>query len=71
MKAKLLFDLPTDRDDFTLATHASDYWLALWDFNQYITAIVNGKREEPTVDEMCIEWATVLEERGVDVYEIS
>lgn len=43
MKAKLIFDLPEDKDDFTAASKGMDYFLALFDMAHYLMATVRGK----------------------------
>lgn len=35
-KAILEFNLPDEKDDFTAATKGIDYWLCLWDLNDYL-----------------------------------
>ena len=36
MKAKLIFDLPDDKQEFNLANSALDLCSFIWDFQQYL-----------------------------------
>ena len=36
MKAILEFNLPEDKQDFNLATKASDWWYVCWQMDQYL-----------------------------------
>ena len=36
MKAKLIFNLPEDNDDFKLATKASDWWNVCWEMDKWL-----------------------------------
>lgn len=43
MKAKLIFNLPDDRDDFKAATAGMDYFMALFDMDNFLMATERGK----------------------------
>lgn len=70
MKVKLIFNLPEDKDEYTMAFHAHDYWSVLWHFNAYIYSVLKREEKSTTIEELCQTWFTMLEECGVDVYEI-
>lgn len=36
MKATLTFDLPDDQEQFTVASQATDWVLAMWDLDQWL-----------------------------------
>ena len=46
MKAILEFNLPEDEDNFRMATHASDYFAALWDFAQWLRENLKYRNDE-------------------------
>jgi hypothetical protein len=47
MKAKLIFNLPEDQDDFNYATNGFNYYMALMEFDQWLRAEYkyNGKED--------------------------
>ena len=47
MKAKLIFNLPEDHEDFNHATNAVNYYYALCEFDQWLRSEYkyNGKEE--------------------------
>lgn len=38
MKAKLIFNLPEDKQDFDFATQGSDWWSVCWEMDQWLRA---------------------------------
>jgi len=40
MKATLEFDLPEEREEFDMASHAADYYSALCDIDNHLRSIV-------------------------------
>jgi len=36
MKAKLIFNLPEDNEEFKLATKASDWWNVCWEMDKWL-----------------------------------
>jgi hypothetical protein len=51
MKAILEFKLPEDASDHLLATHASDFYLSLFDMDQYLRNILKYGHEFKSADE--------------------
>lgn len=54
MKAILEFNLPEDNEEFTMATKASSYSVALWDINQFLRSEIkyNEQLSEDAYDEV-------------------
>jgi hypothetical protein len=75
MKAILEFDLPDDQDEFTMATKASKYWVALWDISQRYRSKL--KHEQLSESEYLLIEAErdaffeILEGHGINLNEIS
>ena len=52
MKAILEFNLPEDRDDFSLATNASKMWSVLWELDQDLRAKVKYAPDDSNEDKL-------------------
>ena len=54
MKAILEFNLPEDNDDFTMATKATSYSLALWEISQFLRSEIkyNEQLSEDAYDQV-------------------
>lgn len=55
MKAKLEFNLPEERDEFTLASNGGNFWSSLWDLDQWLRAK--------------IKYGVDLEDYEIEIYE--
>lgn len=71
MKSILTFDLPEDKDDHTLAIHGSDFYLAIWDLDQWLRSKLKYGHDYKTVDDALEEAREqlhgFLEDRGVSL----
>ena len=72
MKAILEFNLPEDKDQFTLANRGMDYWSALWDLQQEIRKHYKyDEKEETTWETVQNMFFEILGDRSIDLDEIS
>lgn len=72
MRHIMIFNLPRDRDELTLAEHGSKYWGALWELQKCIRDKVKySSIQETTWEDVQSLFYEVLEEEGVDLDEIS
>ena len=72
MKHIMIFTLPDDRDELTLAEHGSKYWSALWELQQRLREKVKyGKVQKTTWEEVQDLFYAVLDEEDVDLEEVT
>lgn len=67
--ATLEFELPTDVEQFHVATHAADLYLSLWGMDQWLRdRIKNGPvASAPTLQACRDELHCILTDRGVNL----
>lgn len=71
MEAILKFNLPEDRRNFEVATKATDYYCALWDFDQYLRGILKHgcegfkESENNTVEKLRKQLHELMEDNNV------
>jgi hypothetical protein len=50
MKAKLTFNLPEDQSDFNFATQGSDWWMVVWEIDQWLRAQTKYANDDMSED---------------------
>lgn len=76
-KAKLVFELPQEEEEFNHAQHGIDYHIAICAFDDALRNIVKHSYGDTEEDKKIVEHATwarerfheVLKESGVSLYE--
>ena len=69
MKAILAFNLPDDASEFERASHATDWYLAVWDIVSELRKRLKYGGAGSEVQELD-EWVwNMLNERGLDPYK--
>ncbi len=73
MKAVLEFDLPEDRDEYTLANNGHKYWIALWEIYYGVlrTWYRHDDREAIPMEEINDKLWDVLNVHNIDLDEVS
>lgn len=72
MKAKLMFQLPEEREEFKRATKADDLCSFIWEFENYLRSVYNGKItiEGDIIDTITDKWHDLKEDASVHLEEI-
>lgn len=78
MEINMLFKMPEDKDEFTLANNGGKYWCALWDLSQHLRSEEKYCSEEWSlkagdiaVSEIREYFYTVLNKHSIDLDEVS
>ena len=70
MKAILEFELPEDKDAFTLASHGLDWYCAVHDFDQWLRREVKDGKE-PDAGDIRDRLYLELDSHGVSFEDVS
>jgi hypothetical protein len=77
MQINMKFEMPDDKDEYTLVYNAYRYWGALWEFDSFMRATYNEKNnvyqldKDKAIDSICNKWFETLEDNYVSLDEIS
>jgi hypothetical protein len=66
MKAKLIFDLPEETEEFELASHAGSYASAIEDFTAHLRALYKSDQETVNIEELRKAWFDNLAEHRIE-----
>jgi len=78
MEINMLFKMPDDENDYTLAKNGSKYWCALWDLSQWLRSQEKYcsetwalKSGDVAISEIREYFYEVLDNKYIDLDEVS